>query len=79
MIEDDWGKIKKPVSIIQGAKDILVPFENLSYAKDKLTQSDTVLVKIFEQENHFILWTKREVIIEELLKLMETASSTKRD
>ena len=79
MIEDDWRKIKMPVSLIQGKKDVLVPFANLAYAKEKLTQSDTVLVKIFEEENHFILWTRRGVVVEEMLKLMQSTSNNTRD
>ncbi len=76
MIEDDWGKIKVPVSLIHGTRDILVPFGNLEYAKEKLTQSDTVLVKIFEGKSHFILWTDKAVIVEELMKLMQATSHT---
>jgi len=71
MIEDDWDKLKMPVSLIQGTKDVLVPFENLHYAEEKLTRSDTVLVKIFKDESHFILWTDKDVIVAEMLKLMK--------
>lgn len=71
MIEDDWDKLKIPVSLIQGTKDVLVPFENLHYAQEKLTKSDTVLVKVFEGKSHFILWTDKDVIVQEMLKLMK--------
>jgi pimeloyl-ACP methyl ester carboxylesterase len=77
MIEDDWEKIKIPVLLMQGTKDVLVPFANLAYAKDKLTQSDSVMVKIFEGENHFILWTQKEVVVEELIRLVQTSSGDK--
>jgi len=71
MIEDDWGKIKVPVSLIQGTKDVLVPYGNLPYAKEKLIASDTVLVQEMQDKNHFILWTDRPTVVEEMLKLMK--------
>jgi pimeloyl-ACP methyl ester carboxylesterase len=60
-----------PVSLIHGTKDVLVPFENLNYAREKLTRSDTVLIKIFEGENHFIPWTKKKEIVSELVRLID--------
>ena len=71
MLEDDWDRITMPVSIIHGTKDVLVPFENLAYAKEKLTNADTVFTKVFENESHFILWTHEKEIVAELVKLMD--------
>ncbi|MFZ1677759.1 MAG: alpha/beta hydrolase [Saprospiraceae bacterium] len=71
MIEDDWDRIHVPVSLIQGNKDVLVPFQNLEYAKEKLTMADTVRTLIFEGENHFIVWTREDVIAKELVGLMD--------
>ena len=71
MIEDDWGKIKVPVAILHGNKDVLVPFGNLGYAVEKLTKADTVLVKVFKDKSHFIVWTDKSVIVDELMKLMQ--------
>lgn len=70
MIEDDWDRIRIPVSLIQGSKDVLVPFENLEYAKEKLTNADTVRTLIFEGESHFIPWTEKDAIVKELVGLM---------
>src|SRR5687767_3598610 len=42
MIDDDWNEIDVPVSLMHGTKDILVPYENLEMAKEKLVNSDTV-------------------------------------
>ena len=72
MIDDDWHQITIPVSLMHGREDILVPFENLQLAKQKLTSADTVRTLIFEEENHFILWTKKDEIIEEISQLMES-------
>ncbi|HUR29965.1 MAG TPA: alpha/beta hydrolase [Saprospiraceae bacterium] len=70
MIDDDWNEVKMPVSLIHGTKDKLVPYGNLPLAKEKLMNSDTVRTLIFEDENHFILWTQTEQIVKELLKLI---------
>lgn len=70
LIEDDWDRLTFPVSIIHGTEDILVPFGNAAYAQERLTNADTVLLKVFEGESHFILWTKQKEISEELLKLI---------
>ena len=71
MLEDDCDRIDMPVSIIHGTKDVLVPFENLAYAKEKLTNADTVFTKVFEKESHFVLWTHEKEIVDELVKLMD--------
>jgi pimeloyl-ACP methyl ester carboxylesterase len=73
MIEDDWDRLDIPVSIIHGTKDVLVPFENLNYAKNKLTNADTIFEKVFEGESHFILWTHKQQIVEELVKLIDAS------
>jgi pimeloyl-ACP methyl ester carboxylesterase len=71
MMEDDWDRIHIPVSIIHGTEDVLVPFKNLEYAKEKLTRADTVRTKIFEGESHFIVWSHKNQIVEEIKALME--------
>lgn len=70
MLDDDWDKITMPVSLMHGTKDMLVPFENLQLAKKKLVNADTVRTLIFEEENHFILWTQKEQIVKEISRLM---------
>jgi len=72
MIEDDWDRIHAPVSLIHGTLDVLVPFQNLNYAKEKLTNADTVRTLIFEGENHFIVWTKKKEIVEEIVELIKS-------
>jgi len=71
LFEDDWDRLTMPVSIIHGTKDVLVPFENLHYAEEKLTKADTVITRIFEGESHFILWTHKQQIVEELVTLID--------
>lgn len=74
MVDDDWHFITAPVSIMHGTKDVLVPFGNLELAREKLVNADSVRTLIFEDENHFILWTQTEQIVKEILALMNTGS-----
>jgi pimeloyl-ACP methyl ester carboxylesterase len=71
LLEDDWDRIDFPVSLIHGKKDVLVPFDNLNYAEEQLTRADTVFTKVFEGESHFILWTHKNEIVTELVRLMD--------
>lgn len=74
LLEDDWDQLHIPVSLIHGTRDVLVPFENLRYADDKLIHADTVFTRVFEGESHFILWTRKNEIDEELDKLIDYTS-----
>jgi pimeloyl-ACP methyl ester carboxylesterase len=71
MMDDDWDRLKMPVSIIHGTKDVLVPFENMAYAQKQLIKADTVTTLTFEGESHFILWTHKQAIVNELLQLID--------
>ena len=72
MIEDDWDRIRIPVSLMHGTLDVLVPFDNLAYAKEKLVNADTVRTLILEGENHFIVWSHKEKIVKEIVSLIES-------
>lgn len=71
MIEDDWDRLTMPVSLVHGEKDVIVSYNNLYFAQQKLVNADTVFVKTFENENHFIPWTQQKTVVEELVKLMD--------
>ena len=71
MIEDDWDRIKIPVSLAHGTADVLVPFDNLKFAEQKLVNSPKVLTKIFDKQSHFILWTHKQDIVKEIVALMK--------
>jgi pimeloyl-ACP methyl ester carboxylesterase len=73
MLEDDWDQLTMPVSIIHGTEDVLVPFGNLNYAQEKLVHADTIFPLIFDGESHFILWTHKQQIVEELVKLIDVS------
>lgn len=65
----DYKKITCPVHILHGNKDVLVPYSNVAYAQKMFTQSSKVSVTTFENENHFIVWTREKEIKELLIGL----------
>lgn len=65
----DYEKITCPVYILHGTKDMLVPYSNVAYTQKMLTKTDSVFVTTFENENHFIVWTREKEIVELLMKL----------
>lgn len=66
-MERQWNLITQPVSIIQGTKDNLVPYENALFGEKKLTNSKPVMV--IQDMNHFIPWEKPELITGEILRI----------
>jgi len=70
-IEQDWSKITKNLSVIQGEKDFLVPAENADYIEDKAINSIDLRILRYSDLNHFIPFTSHELITEELIKLIE--------
>ena len=65
-----WEKIKMPVTIIQGELDNLVPKGNADFAKKMLVNSEKVKIEIIEGGNHFILWSLRDKVVQEILELL---------
>ncbi len=61
------GSIKAPVTVIQGKKDMLVPFANVDYQQRMLTGTD-VEVTYLEKEGHFLPWRQFPLIKRTLLE-----------
>jgi len=70
LMEDDWSDIRVPVALIHGTDDALVPFDNLDWARQKLTQADTVMVRVLDRQSHFIFWTHEREIAAMCLSMM---------
>jgi len=66
----DWPKITCPVSVVQGTKDDLVPAGNADYARNMLAGKPNVSINMLEGENHFIIWSKKALIVNEIMKIM---------
>lgn len=69
-MEDQWGNITCPVTVIQGTKDKLVPIGNAFYAEEMLKNSSAVKIKLIEEGNHFILWSETAIIKRSILDIM---------
>lgn len=57
-----WNSISVPVNIVHGGEDNLVPVENAEYMEQKLTESSRVKKFIYPNENHFIPFTRPEIL-----------------
>lgn len=66
----DWKKVTCPVTIIQGAEDNLVPPDNATFAEAELVNSQKVRVQIIENGDHFILWSRRNLIVQAIIDLL---------
>lgn len=68
-LKADFEKVTCPVYILHGNKDMLVPVENVEYAKKMLTKASAINITIFPNENHFIPWTRFSEIKQVLLQM----------
>lgn len=62
--------ISLPVSVIQGMDDRLVPAANADYIEAKFTHAD-VEIKRYPGLNHFIPFSRRDLVIDAILELVE--------
>lgn len=53
--------IEIPVLIVHGTQDRLVPYDNVAYMKQKLTNARVDVVTL-EGQNHFLPWNSREAV-----------------
>jgi pimeloyl-ACP methyl ester carboxylesterase len=65
----DFEKVQCPVYLVHGAKDTWVPPGNATFAKLKLVNSPKVKLVMLAGGNHFIPWTKKKEIVDELLEM----------
>lgn len=68
MIRNNWNEIEIPVLIIHGSRDILVKYQNAKFAQEQLVNSPLVIVDTLHGGDHFILWTKTDRIINNILQ-----------
>lgn len=74
----DWQKISIPVTYIQGDKDRLVPYENLAFAKKMINESCLKVISI-PQEDHFLPWSREELVKGEIFSLNKRIEKNKED
>jgi pimeloyl-ACP methyl ester carboxylesterase len=66
-----WISIRVPVIVIQGDKDPLVPPGNAAFAKRMLVNAP-VLVQMIPDMNHFIPWSRPDLIHDAILHQLNT-------
>ncbi len=72
----DWKKITCPVVVVHGKKDQFVPFGNVHFAERSLTAAPVKYI-LDDDANHFIPWTKPQMITEGVHYLLDVLSVQK--
>ena len=70
-MKPDWNKLTCPVIVYQGTSDNLVPAGNGDFLEKMAINSDTLQVNMLENDNHFILWSKEQMIANGIIELLE--------
>ena len=65
-----WHRIKSKAIILHGDNDGLIYPKNAYFAKEKLINAPIIDFKMLPGRGHDLLWTKRELLIESLIKLL---------
>lgn len=69
-LKKDLLSIKVPVVVIHGTNDTLVPFENVAYMKQHLTNAPLEIITLSEG-SHFIPWENYNLVQQQLIKLSQ--------
>ena len=64
-----WEDITVPVTVIHGELDELVPIGNAEFA-DRMLVNAPVKMMRYEDMNHFMIWTRRDMVENEVIRLV---------
>lgn len=67
-LQPQLEKLTQNVMVIHGTKDRLVPYQNVPFMEKAFTHVDSLEVVRLENERHFIVWDREELIKEKLLE-----------
>ena len=67
-MEAELTQLKAKTLIIHGKKDKLVPHSNVPFMEKNFSNVDSLKVISLENENHFIVWTQKDLIIQSILE-----------
>jgi pimeloyl-ACP methyl ester carboxylesterase len=70
-----WAEVRCPVTVLQGTDDNLVPAGNADFAKRMLTNSRRLKVEMLQGDDHFIMWTKTQMITEKILEMLANSAA----
>lgn len=65
-----WKNITVPVSVIHGDLDDLVPIGNAEFAERMLENAPVNMMR-YEDMNHFMIWNRRDMVEEEVIRLIQ--------
>ena len=68
-LKPDFAKIKCPVYILHGDKDLLVDYGNLAFGAKTFTNASKIDTLTIQGVNHFIPWMHYDIIKKVLLNL----------
>lgn len=74
-LQSQLKAIDKPVTVIQGGKDWLVPSGNAEYARKQLSGADVSVIQIADQ-GHFLPWKEYDLVKREILKHADSSKLT---
>lgn len=66
-----WPHITCPVTVIQGDKDDLVNPGNAAFTRRMSVNSPEVDTVMVPGGSHFIVWSKKDLVVKEILKMVE--------
>jgi pimeloyl-ACP methyl ester carboxylesterase len=69
-MKPNWNKIRCPVVVVQGGKDVLVAPGNAAFIKQQLPQVKVTTIWK-ENMNHFVPWSDPDLIIEGVKRVLE--------
>ncbi|MEM9050489.1 MAG: alpha/beta hydrolase [Bacteroidota bacterium] len=75
-MENDWGKIKRPLVHIHGTKDMIVPYENLPFVVSKMPDS-LLTATTWEGANHLFVFNRMEEVRDIIVELLDQISDEK--
>ena len=70
-IENVWEDITVPVIHVHGTKDVIVPYENINFSKEKFNDNYLETITL-EGENHFLPWSQEDLVKELIFRLLES-------
>lgn len=71
----DWEKITCPVTVVQGMEDNLVHPGNAEFAERMLVNSEKVILDTLTGQNHFILWSHQNLIVDHAINMLNEIES----
>jgi pimeloyl-ACP methyl ester carboxylesterase len=70
-----WNRIKSACMILHGTDDQLIYPVNAWFAKERLVNASFLEFKMLEGRKHDLLWNKRDLLIQSLLKLIKVTKN----